>query len=271
MYKISPLLNNLNVNTSITSVTFDIEDTFDIYDFNVSVIDNKKVNNDNMNVNINKINNNKYKVNGNIYILLALIVISCSLIFGRNDGYIYYLSYTFFCGLMCLIIWSKKINLKKNSNNIFNEFRYKYHCNDTLKDERIVTPSFDADLSEISVDVNAGLALDVSSYESVNILDAIWISDPDYASQIASAVLDRDYSTFESNFDKLSDKVVLAIKDVQTASMLFVITYACVLFLQLILVYILAGFTALIIALVTVGFRAYKAATANPADALKYE
>eukprot|EP01084_Bolivina_argentea_P082888 150074_1 len=69
------------------------------------------------------------------HILLALIVISCtcllltpfwsfsSLIFGRNDGYIYYLSYTFFCGLMCLIIWSKKINLKKNSNNIFNEFR----------------------------------------------------------------------------------------------------------------------------------------------------
>ncbi len=64
------------------------------------------------------------------YILLALIVISCtcllltpfwsftSLIFGRNDGYIYY--------LMCLIIWSKKINLKKNSNNMFNEFRYKY-------------------------------------------------------------------------------------------------------------------------------------------------
>ena len=57
------------------------------------------------------------------YILLALIVISCtcllltpfwsfsSLIFGRNDGYIYYLSYTLFCGLMCCIIWSNKINL----------------------------------------------------------------------------------------------------------------------------------------------------------------
>ncbi len=44
------------MNTSITSV--------DIYNFNVSVIDNKKVNND-MNVNINKINNNKYKMNGN--------------------------------------------------------------------------------------------------------------------------------------------------------------------------------------------------------------
>eukprot|EP01083_Nonionella_stella_P203836 743479_1 len=54
------------------------------------------------------------------YVLLALIVISCtcllltpfwsfsSLIFGRSDGYIYYLSYTLFCGTMCCIIWSKK-------------------------------------------------------------------------------------------------------------------------------------------------------------------
>eukprot|EP01084_Bolivina_argentea_P074573 135268_1 len=107
------------------------------------------------------------------------------------------------------------------------------HCNDTLTDERIVTPSFDADFSEISIDINTGIALDISGYESVNILDAICIPDPDYASQIASAVLDRDYSTFESNFDKLSDKVALAINDVQTASMLFVLTAITALFVSM--------------------------------------
>jgi len=40
---------------------------------------------------------------------------------------------------------------------------------------------------------------------------------------------------------------------------------------QSIISYVLAGITALLVALLTVGFRAYKAASANPADALKYE
>merc|ERR1719445_1227497 len=96
-------------------------------------------------------------------------------------------------------------------------------CNETLVDDRMVTPSFDSDLDDIDVSTE-GVSIDISGYESVNILDAICIPNPDYASDIASSVLDADYSGFEDSFDNLADQIEIAIGDVETAWMLFFAT-----------------------------------------------
>ena len=96
-------------------------------------------------------------------------------------------------------------------------------CNETLVDDRIVTPSFDADIDDIDIETG-GVSVDLSGYESVNVLDAICIPNPDYASDIASSVLDADYSLFEDSFDNLSDQINLAMGDLETCWMLFIAT-----------------------------------------------
>ena len=97
------------------------------------------------------------------------------------------------------------------------------HCNDTMTDDRIVTPAFDSDV-EGEVDSN-GFVIDVSGYQTVNIFDAYCIPDPQYAGDIASAVLDQDFTEFEESLNALTDEISLAISDAQTAWMLFVIRY----------------------------------------------
>eukprot|EP01083_Nonionella_stella_P100290 282653_1 len=97
------------------------------------------------------------------------------------------------------------------------------HCNDTLTDDRIVTPSFDADLGAIEFDSENGLSIDLSGYQSVNVLEAICIPDPEYADAIASHVLDADYSDFADNFNAVSDQVSLAVADVKTCVLLFIL------------------------------------------------
>ena len=103
-------------------------------------------------------------------------------------------------------------------------------CNDTLTDDRIVTPPLDADIDELEIEIDAaGLSVDISGYATLNILDAVCIPDPEFAADIISDVLDADYSDFEEQFDTLSDIVSLAVSDIEMAWLLFVVWYVDIL------------------------------------------
>lgn len=97
-------------------------------------------------------------------------------------------------------------------------------CNETVTDDRIVTPSWDSDLN-VDIDPETGIAVDVSGYETINVFDAYCIPDPEYVSQIASNVLEGDFEGFDENLDSLTDTITLAINDVQTTRLLFVVRY----------------------------------------------
>jgi len=100
------------------------------------------------------------------------------------------------------------------------------HCNDTVSDSRVVTPSWDSDI-DASVGIypnGTEFEVDVSGYESINVFDAYCIPNPAYIADITSTVLDADYSEFQGKLDTLTDEVSLAINDVRTAWLLFIIS-----------------------------------------------
>ena len=98
------------------------------------------------------------------------------------------------------------------------------HCNDTLDDDRMVTPAFDANITDVGIDPSTGVTFDISGYRSINIFEAICIPDPSY-SDVISDILGADFEDFEDNLNTAADKIALAINDARTAWMLFCIWY----------------------------------------------
>jgi len=97
-------------------------------------------------------------------------------------------------------------------------------CDDTLTDQRIVTPPLNADIDEVEIEIDVdGISVDISGYATLNVLDALCIPDPEFAADIISDMLDADYSDFEDHFDTLSDLFSLAVADIETAWLLFVV------------------------------------------------
>ena len=95
------------------------------------------------------------------------------------------------------------------------------HCNDTLDDPRMVTPSFDSNI-ELELENDPGVA--IYGYETVNFFQAYCIPDPKYAGAIAGTILDDDQvESFESNLQSLTEQISLAVADAQTAYVLFIV------------------------------------------------
>lgn len=88
------------------------------------------------------------------------------------------------------------------------------HCNQTLTDPRMVTPSFDSDINNVYYNSSTGLWVDISGYKTINVFGIVCVPDPSAVTDIISAELIEDYDTFSEAFDSLSEWINLAWNDV---------------------------------------------------------
>jgi len=103
------------------------------------------------------------------------------------------------------------------------------HCNDTVDDPRIVTPSFDTDLNADDI-----LAADVSGYSSVNIFDIVCVPDPSSITDIVSADMININDEFTKAFDNLNEAINQGFSNIMVCwNILFPMCAALALFISM--------------------------------------